>query len=220
MKGMILAAGRGTRMAHLTRNTAKPLLRVGDKALIEYRVEAFVAMGITDIIINVFYCADQIEHLLGDGSRYGASIYYSREVEPLEVGGGIYHALPLLGTASFMAMNADLWTDFMPKTFSMPQGSLAHLILVPNPSHHPKGDFSLADGLVARSNHHRLTFSGIGFYHPDFFQECSLGSFPLCDVLLEQIPKGVVTGECYRGEWHDVGTPERLAHANAQLLGV
>ncbi len=212
MRGMILAAGRGSRMQHLTQHLPKPLLRVNNKTLIEYRVEAFVAMGLSTIVINVHYCADQIMSLLGDGARYGACITYSQEKTLLEVGGGIYHALPLLGNDVFMTVNADVWTDFSRTNMILPKASLAHLIFVDNPTHHPLGDYALSsDGQVIASSHNRLTFSGIAFYHPDFFKGCPASSFPLKAALERRLHEGVVTGEHYAGLWRDVGTPERLA---------
>ncbi len=211
MKGMILAAGRGSRMRELTNNLPKPLLSVGGKTLIEYRVETLVSMGIRNVVINLHYCADKITALLGDGSAYGASIRYSYEETPLDVGGGIYHALPLLGDASFITMNADVWTDYTPGILEMPAGSLAHLVFVRNPGHNLSGDFGLVDGRVVGIAKRRYTFSGIAFYHPDFFSICSMGAFSLKSVLDKRIAEGLVTGELYEGGWYDVGTPERLA---------
>ena len=208
---MILAAGRGSRMQQLTEKIPKPLLRVNNKTLIEYRVEALVSRGISNIVINVHYYADHIMQLLGNGARFGASIVYSQEKTLLEVGGGIYHALPLLGDGIFMTMNADLWTDFS-KNVVLPPTSLAHLIFVDNPAHHPLGDYALSpSGQVIVSSQHRLTFSGIAFYHPDFFKDCVAESFPLKALLEKRLPEGVITGEHYTGLWRDVGTPERLA---------
>lgn len=215
MRGMILAAGRGARMRHLTDNLPKPLLSVGNKTLIEYRIETLVAMGITDIVINLHYCAEQITSLLGNGAAYGASIRYAYEETPLDVGGGIYHALPLLGDAPFITMNADVWTDYAPNTFELPSGSLAHLVLVRNPGHNLSGDFALQDGKIVLSGEKKYTFSGIALYDPAFFDKCAMGPFSLKQLLAQRLPEGVVTGELYYGEWFDVGTPERLAYVRA-----
>lgn len=211
MRGMILAAGRGSRMRELTNTLPKPLLHVGGKTLIEHRVETLVSTGVREIVINLHYFADKISALLGDGSAYGASIRYSYEETPLDVGGGIYHALPLLGDVPFITMNADVWTDYTPDRLELPVDSLAHLVFVRNPGHNLSGDFGLIDGRVMGIAKRRYTFSGVAFYHPDFFTICSMGAFSLKSVLEKRIAEGLVTGELYEGEWYDVGTPERLA---------
>ncbi|KKK85214.1 hypothetical protein LCGC14_2775550, partial [marine sediment metagenome] len=144
MKAMILAAGLGKRMRPLTDNTPKPLLLCAGKPLIVYQIEALVAAGVTEIVINHAYLGEQIEAHLGDGSAYGASIHYSPETEPMNTGAGIAHALPLLGDDPFILTNGDVWTDF---DFSVLRGKnieLAHLVMVANPEHNPQGDFSLA----------------------------------------------------------------------------
>ncbi len=215
---MILAAGRGERMRPLTDHAPKPLLTVGSRRLIEYHLGALVAAGITDIIINHAYMGQMIEATLDDGSQYGAHIRYSSEGTALETGGGIFKALPLLGVAPFIVVNGDIWTDYpfamLPKN---PQG-LAHLVLVPNPTYHRSGDFSLHAGRVSGANDEpKLTYSGIGVYRPEFFEGCVAGAFPLAPLLRRAMAAGHVTGEHYLGEWHDIGTPERLTALDRQL---
>ena len=98
MKAMILAAGRGERMRPLTDRTPKPLLAVGGKPLIAWHLERLAAAGLRDVVINHAHLGHQIEHALGDGSRWGLAIRYSPEPEgALETAGGIANALPLLG---------------------------------------------------------------------------------------------------------------------------
>nr|WP_040295582.1 nucleotidyltransferase family protein [Beggiatoa alba] len=218
MKTMILAAGRGERMRPLTDTCPKPLLKVGEKALIEHHITRLVNAGLTDIVINHAWLGEQIEQALGDGSRYGATIAYSREAQALETGGGIYQALPLLGNAPFWIINGDVWSDYPIekfKNFSL-QG-LAHLILVDNPEHHPQGDFYLNQSTVSTSGEPRLTFSGIACYHPDLFKNCQQGRFSIVPLLLNAMTQHQVTGEHYHGQWLDIGTPERLAQLNQAL---
>ena len=211
MRAMILAAGRGERMRPLTDTVPKPLLAVNGKPLIQYLIERLVRSGMTSIVINHALFGMQIERCLGDGGRFGASISYSAEgAVPLETGGGIYKALPLLGPDPFLVVNADIWTDFPFHTLpSMPK-YLAHLVLVQNPLHHPQGDFSLEEAQVGVNGTPRYTFSGIAVYRPELFRDCKGGAFPLAPLLRDAALKQQVTGELHHGNWVDIGTPKRL----------
>lgn len=220
MKAMILAAGRGERMRPHTDHTPKPLLKAGDRRLIEYHLAALVAAGITDIVINHGHFGEQIEHVIGDGGRYGARIRYSAEgPDPLETGGGILHALPLLGAAPFIVVNGDIWTEFPFARLRDPGRDLAYLVLTDNPAHHPHGDFGLAHGRVINDDARRLTFTGIAVYQPALFAHCRPGRFPLAPLLRETVAQDRVGGEHYRGAWLDIGTPQRLAELDARLQG-
>jgi len=235
---MILAAGFGKRLRPLTEHTPKPLLEVRGKPLIVYHLEALAQAGITEVVINTAWLGEKLESYLGDGSRYGVSIFWSREAEPLETGGGIYRALPLLGTEPFMLINGDVWTDYPFEQLLSRQldgGCLAHLVLVPNPEHNPSGDYCFTNGgaietdeipsgvlagpvavdkLAGRSTY---TFSGLSLIHPQLFTACGHAeAFPLRDVLAPAFHPGLVGGEFYRGEWCDVGTLDRLDALNQQ----
>jgi MurNAc alpha-1-phosphate uridylyltransferase len=94
---------------------------------------------------------------------------------------------------------------------------LAHLVLVSNPLHHPRGDFVLQGERVISEGEPRLTFSGIGIYHPQLFAHCVPGAFPLAPLLRQAMDLGQVTGEYHAGAWLDVGTQERLLDAEALL---
>ncbi|OQY47296.1 MAG: mannose-1-phosphate guanylyltransferase [Candidatus Parabeggiatoa sp. nov. 2] len=218
MRAMILAAGRGERMRPLTDTTPKPLLKVGGKCLIEYHIEHLVAAGFTDIVINHAHLGEQIERTLGNGQRYGARFYYSPEGTALETGGGIFKALPLLGKAPFLVVNGDIWCDYPFAPLRRPLFGLAHLILVNNPEHHPRGDFCIVKHCVSQDGTPRLTFSGIGVYHPDLFKDCTHGRFSLVPLLTKAMQAGKVSGEHYQGQWIDVGTPERLQRLEQMLL--
>ena len=228
MKAMILAAGRGERMRPLTDHTPKPLLPVAAKPLIVWHIENLVRSGITDIVVNHAHLGLQIESYLGDGSLFGAQIRYSPEVNALETAGGVAYALPLLGAEPFSVVNGDIFCDYDFRQLNDLALELkntddkAHLILVNNPEHHPKGDFFLHDGRVLpnidQNQQTLLTFSGIGVYQPALFSHIPRGNkAPLAPLLREQVAHGKVSGEHYRGRWVDVGTPQRLEELDKKL---
>ncbi|OAE12596.1 mannose-1-phosphate guanylyltransferase [Pseudomonas simiae] len=221
MRAMILAAGKGERMRPLTLHTPKPLVQAGGKRLIEYHLEALAKAGFTDIVINHAWLGQQIESYLGDGAQFGLRIQYSAEGEPLETGGGIFKALPLLGDEPFLLVNGDIWTDFdFASLRNKPLQGLAHLVMVDMPDHAPTGgDFYLSDGVLhdAAPGADNLTFSGISVLDPQLFAGCSAGAFKLAPLLREAMAKGRVTGEHMTGRWIDVGTLERLARVETLL---
>ncbi|EIK51805.1 nucleotidyl transferase [Stutzerimonas stutzeri TS44] len=219
MRAMILAAGKGERLRPLTLHTPKPLVRAAGVPLIEYHVRALAQAGFAELVVNHAWLGQQIEDYLADGARFGVRIRYSAEGEPLETGGGIQRALPLLGEQPFVVVNGDIWTDFDFTALRQPLSGLAHLVLVDNPAHHPQGDFCLRDGRVSEADTGpRLTYSGIAVLHPALFRECAAGAFKLAPLLRQAMASGQVTGEHYRGRWVDVGTHERLAEVE-HLLG-
>lgn len=224
MKAMILAAGRGERMRPLTLTRPKPLLEVGGRPLIEHHLRALAAAGCGPVIVNLSWLGAQITAALGDGSRFGVDVRYSDEgPEPLETGGGIFRALPLLGPSPFLVLNGDVWTDYPYARLRdrLAPGDLAHVVLVPNPSHNAAGDFVLQDGrMVEGTGGERFTFSGIGVYRPELFDGCRDGIFKLAPLLRAAARAGRVSAELYRGDWLDIGTPERLAELDRRLRGV
>jgi len=216
MKAMILAAGRGERMRPLTDLTPKPLLQAGEHRLIEHHLLRLAGAGFRDIVINVAWLGQQIMDTLGDGDDYGLHIVYSDEGEhALETGGGIFHALPLLGEGPFLVINGDIYTDY---PFDKLQGfappGLAHLVLVDNPPHNPEGDFYLANNAIVTQGTQRYTFSGIGVYRAEFFQQQQGGAFPLAPLIRRHADQGLVSAEHYAGNWQDIGTIERLDSLN------
>ena len=212
MRAMILAAGRGERLRPLTDKTPKPLLEVQGKPLIVHHLERLRDAGITQIVINTSWLAEQLQHKLGDGSAWGVRIQYSYEgPEPLETGGGIFKALPLLGRDPFLVVNGDVHTDFPFENLKhrLKQDFLAHLVMVPNPKHHPQGDFHLSPiGHLRMDGEPKLTYSGIGVYKADFFQDCRAGKFALLPLFQEAIRQEALSGESYAGAWTDVGRLE------------
>lgn len=223
VRAMILAAGRGERMRPHTDATPKPLLRVGGKPLIEYHLERLGAAGVRQFVVNLGWHGDQIRAHLGDGARWGVSVAYSEEGWPaLESGGGIFHALPLLGPDPFIVVNGDVYADYpwpslIEHARHLPATDLAHLVLVPNPAHNPAGDFVLERGRVGNGAGPRLTFSGLSVHRPEFFEGCAPGHFPLLPLWRRHADAGRIGGEHYAGRWSDVGTPQRLEQLEQSL---
>ena len=221
MRAMILAAGLGERMQPLTADIPKPLLEVGGKSLIVHQVERLVAGGVTGVVVNHFYLGEKIQEALGNGSKFGIEILYSKEAIRLETGGGIIKSLPKLEDESFIVVNADIWADF---DFSklqtlQPRERLAHLVLVENSDHNPRGDFYINEnGRVheeKKASDKRLTFSGISVLHKKLFEGYSIQPISLVPLLQKAMANNLVTGEIHDGLWFDVGTPERLEEVNA-----
>jgi len=220
MHAMILAAGRGERLRPLTDSTPKPLLEAGNIKLIEHHLHALSAAGFSNVVINIGHLGQQIIDALGDGSRYQLTIHFSDERNAiLETGGGIVKALPFLKSDPFLVINGDIWTDFDLSLLPTKIDSLAHLLLVKNPEHHPQGDFSLSGNRVVEKKSHHLswTYSGIGIYSHKLFDQCKEGRFPLAPLLRKHMAEGLVTGENYDGLWFDIGTRERLDELNNLL---
>jgi len=217
MKAMILAAGRGERMRPLTDQLPKPLIPIAGEPLIVHHLKRLADSGIDQIVINISYLAEMIRSALGDGQRFGVKIHYSYEAQPLETGGGIFQALPLLGAEPFLVINGDVWTDYPLPQLIAQQVDYAHLVLVDNPAHHPKGDFYWQDGAIVVQGEQRLTFSGIGVYHPQLFQDCTAGAFRLAPLLYKAVAEQRIKGEYYQGSWSDIGTLERLKQLEQSL---
>lgn len=222
---MILAAGRGERMRPLTDSTPKPLLKVGGKPLIAWHLENLSKAGINEVVINHAHLGEQIVNTLGNGQQWGMSIQYSAEKVALETAGGIANALPMLGEEIFVVVNGDIYMDMdfsaclMQAITMQQQNRLAHLFLVDNPAQHEQGDFALNVGLVEAEGPSKLTFSGVGIYHPHLFAPVEQGQpAKLAPILREAMVLNQVSGEHYRGEWHDIGTPERLSALDRQLI--
>jgi MurNAc alpha-1-phosphate uridylyltransferase len=207
-------------MRPLTLERPKPLLEVAGRPLIVHHLHALAMAGFRDLVVNLSWLGTQIREALGDGTRYGVNLQYSDEgPEPLETGGGIFRALPLLGPATFVVLNGDVWTDypFARLRELLHPGDLAHLVLVPNPDHNPNGDFVLERSRIVEGMGVRHTFSGVGVYRPELFHGCQDGIFKLAPLLRAAASAGRVSGELFDGEWIDIGTPQRLAELDARL---
>lgn len=243
MKALIFAAGLGERMRPLTHHTPKPLLEAGGKRLIEWHLEKLAAIGVRDVVVNTSWLAEQFPQTLGDGSRWGLSLHWSYEgTKPLETGGGMLHALPLLGDEPFLLVNGDIWTDYDFARLPRQIDGDAHLVLVDNPPQHPRGDFVLdtETGRVSfgdsaegerppTGSNIRLTYAGLGIYRSSILHDWRniVGDVPGVDeqpprfklppLLRAAMARGRVSGAHHAGRWTDVGTPERLATLAQEL---
>jgi MurNAc alpha-1-phosphate uridylyltransferase len=204
---MILAAGRGERLRPYTDTSPKPLLEIGGKPLIFYHLEALAATGFEQVVINVSWLGQMIEDTVGDGSRFGLEIVYSREPEALETAGGIIQALEYLDE-QFVVVNGDIFTDY-PYRQLLQIESEAHLVLVENPDFNPQGDFVLDNGLLSNDNEGRHTYAGIACFHRSFFVGLEPAKGTLAPLLRQAADNGSLSGELYRGKWTDVGTLQR-----------
>ena len=225
----LLAAGRGERMRPLTDNLPKPLLRIQNKSLLEWHLEALAKAKIQNVVINHAWLGEKIEATLGDGEQFGLHIQYSPEGKALETAGGICKALPIIAPENyFLVINGDVFSPNLPITQLVETAAkmrmdenkpLAHLLMVPNPVQHPEGDFYLQGSVVGNTQSlgaEKLTFSGIGIYHKDLFQDLEFGTpAKLAPLLRTAMEQNKVSGEKYLGPWHDVGTPQRLQELNA-----
>ena len=212
-KAIILSAGYGKRLRPLTDQIPKPLVPVGGKPLIVHHLEKLAASGFREIVINLGHLGSKIPEALGDGSSWGLSIAYSDEgPEPLETGGGITKALPLLGQETFLVVNGDVWCDLDFSTIpsQLPEKDDALLFLVPQPEWRDRGDFSLRDNRVVESESPDLLYAGIALYHPRILDGAKVEKFSIVPRLRQSIASGRVGGILHSGKWDDVGTPERL----------
>jgi N-acetyl-alpha-D-muramate 1-phosphate uridylyltransferase len=229
---LILAAGRGERMRPLTDATPKPLLQAGSKRLIEWQIEALVAAGVREIVINVAHLPDQFDAALGDGRRYGAVLRYSREGESaddaLESLGGIVKALPWLGDSPFIVTSGDIVTDYpyhhlhAASEMQRRDDADAHLVLVENPTFHPRGDMGLTNEWIDPDATQRLTYANIGVFSPRLFADVAStlqgGRATLFPWLYEAARARRVSGEVYHGRWWNAGTPDELSRLDANLM--
>lgn len=214
MKAMILAAGRGERLKPLTERIPKPMIPIGSEPLIVHQLRWLRHAGIHDVVVNVHHLAEQIERGLGSGADQGVRVYYSREKELLDTGGGVKKALPLLGPGPFVVLNGDIWTDFAFAHLLALRPQQAHLVLTPTPPHLSRADFRLEGGLVRRNGAgaaaNDLTYCGIGVLNPALFENSPAGAFSLADLYFRAAAAGALTGEIFDGGWIDIGTPEQL----------
>ena len=210
---MILAAGYGKRLRPLTDHTPKPLLTIGGKPMIVHHLEKLAEAGIKEVVIDLGHLGSKIPEFLGNGSTWGVSIEYSDEgPDPLETGGGMTKALPLLGDETFLLVNGDVWSDLdfstIPKTLD--SNDQAMLFLVKRPDWRARGDFELQGDRVRESENPGLLYAGIALYHPSILEGATVEKFSIVPRLKHAIQKDRVAGRLINGEWDDVGTPERL----------
>lgn len=199
-------------MRPLTDDKPKPLIEVAGKPLLAFHLERLVAAGFSDIVVNASYHAQQIVDYCGDGTRWGCRITVIVEPTPLETAGGILNALPWLGDEPFAVVNGDVFTDYPLDRLRLHdlEADHAHLIMIPNPEHHPGGDFTLSDGRIGEGSGPRVTFSGLSVMSRALFAGLAPGKSALRPQLQVAINSRRLSGELWSRLWSDVGTPERL----------
>ena len=210
MKAMLLAAGYGKRLLPLTQSVPKPLIVINGKTIIAHLIEQLAEQGFTELVINVSYRAAQIKAALGCGKQFGVTIQYSEEAEPLETGGGIFNALPLLGESPFLVLNSDIMTDYPFAELKTPFEGLANLVLIDKKVDGSAGDFALQAGHVKQEGTELHTFSGIAVYEPALFKACTPGAYSVVPLLKQAMADKQVMGQLYKGEWQDIGNIARL----------
>jgi len=217
---VLLAAGHGKRMRPLTNTVPKPLLKVGDHALIEHHLYRLAEYGFKNIVINLAYLGEQIRDQLLDGRKYGLNIRYSDEAQTgaLETAGGLKKALPLIQSDPFLVVNSDIWTDFNFTKLLMPLKGVGRLVLVDNPPHNPNGDFGIDEtNWLNLESAGKLTFSGVALYKKSIFTSLGSGKCALAPVLHALITRQNLEGVEHKGVWVDVGSPERLTELNTSF---
>ena len=216
---IILAAGEGRRMKPLTDTRPKPLIKVAKKSLLERHIEGLAGAGFTEIVVNASYFASQIVDFCDDRQFGDARVTVVVEETPLETAGGIVNALPLLGERPFVVVNGDVYTDFplaRLQAFDL-QDDLAHLVMAPNPEHHPAGDFVLKNGRLLAGGQPRVTYAGLSVMSPQLFEGMKPGKSALRPLLDTAIIEARLSGQLWSGLWSDVGTPERLRELENKL---
>ena len=252
---LVLAAGRGERMRPLTDSTPKPLLQVQGRPLLQWHLQALANAGVSRVVINTAWLGEQIPAYFSDKNgvkpiwdkRKQLSISYSQEGVDfggaLETAGGIARALPQLGPVFWLAAGDVYAPDFV---FDAAQAQafaasddLAHVWLVPNPAHHPNGDFGLQESTPGSGTGRalnlppapagqagaapRYTYSTIALLKAALFAApwCDIAAgnpqgvaAPLAPLLRQAMDAGRCGASLYTGRWTDVGTPERLAALN------
>jgi MurNAc alpha-1-phosphate uridylyltransferase len=219
MRALIFAAGLGERMRPLTLTTPKPLLAVGGKPLVVWHIERLAAIGVREIVINTAWLAARFPETLGDGAQFGVRLHYSYEGEtPLETGGGMLRALPLLGDAPFIAINGDIWTTHPLAQLPTDPAGLAHCVLIPLPPFRAPGAFERAASPLLGAEAGPHTLAGISVFRPELVRAHAPGKFSITPLLVEAAAAGRLGVEAHQGEWADVGTPERLAELDARVF--
>ena len=210
---MILAAGRGERLRPLTERVPKPMIPIAGEPLIVHQLRWLRRAGIEDVVVNLHHLGEQVESHVGNGSDVGVRVRYSREETLLGTGGGIKHALPLLGEDPFLVLNGDIWTSFAFRGLLDAAPEAAHLVLTPRPPHRAHADFALVDGRLRRHGDERddLVFCGIAMVNPAVFAGTPEGPFDLArEIYFDAAGADRLTGERFEGTWFDIGAHDQL----------
>ena len=216
MKAIILAAGRGARLAPLTDTTPKPLLPIKGQPLIVRQLQQLRAANITHVVINLYHLGDLIERALGNGEKFGMQIAYSHEQSLLETGGGIKNALPLLEEEEFIVCNGDIYTDFDFSSLpdALAPNDTAHLVLTPTPNTRARGDFEYSQGRVTQRGDD-FVYCGISIFSQRIFANSPEGAFSSRDLMFEAIEQGQLSAQVHMGQWTDIGTLSDYANVSS-----
>jgi MurNAc alpha-1-phosphate uridylyltransferase len=215
-RAVLLAAGLGTRLKWLTAGKPKAMMLLGDEPAIVRAIRSMAGQGVHDIAINVHHHADKLIDYLGDGSRFGVRLYFSRERELLDSGGGVRKAMALLpGNGPVVVHNADVLADIdLHHLSSFAPAGGASLAMVANPYHHPAGDFALSRGLISDEEKARYTYAGVSVWDERCFAGFEIGStFSLTVPMRQLMEKSMLGGVLHRGFWFDIGRPRDLIQA-------
>ena len=215
MKAIILAAGRGARLAPLTDTTPKPLLPINGQSLIVRQLQQLRAANITHVVINLYHLGDLIERALGNGEKFGMQIVYSHEQSLLETGGGIKNARPLLEEEEFIVCNGDIYTDFDFSSLpdALAPNDTAHLVLTPTPKTRARGDFEYSQGRVTQRGDD-FVYCGISIFSQRIFANSPEGAFSSRDLMFEAIEQGRLSAQVHKGQWTDIGTLSDYANVS------
>jgi len=234
-RAMVLAAGYGLRLRPLTETTPKPLVPVAGRTMLDRALDSLAASGVSHAVVNVHHLGAQIERRLAERARMGLmpGTEVSQEAQLLDTGGGIRNALPRLGAAPFLAVNADIvWEDgpvpalkrlaaaYDEKTMD------ALLLLVTREravGFDGPGDFFRNDDgrLVRRGGKPSApyVYAGLQMLTPKLFDGAPEGSFSLNRLYDRAAASGRLFGIIHDGAWYHVGTPEALKDADRILAG-
>lgn len=226
---MILAAGRGTRLAPYTETLPKPLIEVGGRCILDHTLDRLVEAGVGTAVINVSHLGHLIEERLA--GRRDIEIRFSREDTPLETGGGVRKALPLLGGEPFFAINGDsLWVDALKPTLGRlaeawrPEEMDVLLLMHPFsrvPGWHGVGDYFMDPlGRLTRREERRVApyaYMGVSILKPEIFRDAPDGAFSLNRLYDRAEEAGRLFGAIHDGLWYHISTPDDLATARRRF---
>lgn len=219
---MVLAAGFGKRMRPLTDTMPKPMVPVNGIPLIGHIMNRLVDAGVSRAVVNLHYLGAQIQEYLSDEQRL--EIVFSEEADLLETGGGVKHAMPILGTDPFYVINSDaFWLDCYENALlrlarEWRDNQMDALLMLQSTvyayGYDGLGDFDAdADGKLERRQESAITpwlFAGIQILHPRAIKNTPDGAFSL-NVVYDQVRESErLYGMIHDGEWFHIGTPESI----------
>jgi len=216
-QAVILAAGLGSRLKAYTEHQPKALMPISSQPAIAQVIRSLVASGVHDIVINLHHFGEQIQQQLDDGSSFNARLYYSKEAQLLDSGGGVRTAMNLLPKSDgLLVYNTDIIADIdIKKLASLCPEQGCALALVPNPKHHPQGDFALHGHDIALNSEQKFTFSGVSAWDKHvLFNHPNQQNFSLVQPIQASIAKQQCKGFLHQGYWFDIGRPHDLIQAN------